>query len=62
MNNVSDAHGWLAEYYYSAGRIKQSVGQLKLAVKASKDSQYELAKFNARLKDVEAILVQLEEL
>ena len=62
MNNVSDAHGWLAEYYYSAGRIKQSVDQLKLAVKASEDSPYELAKFNARLKDVEAILVQLEEL
>ena len=36
MGNISDAHGWLAEYYYSAGRIKQSASQLKLAVKASK--------------------------
>ena len=60
MNKISDAHGWLAEYYYSAGRIKQSVGQLKLAIKASKGSHYQWAKFNARLKDLEATLVQLE--
>ena len=62
MGNISNAHGWLAEYYYSAGRIKQSVSQLKLAVKASKGSQYQLAKFNARLQDMEATLLQLEEL
>ena len=62
MGKISDAHGWLAEYYYSAGRIKQSVVQLKLAVSASKGSQYQLAKFSARLEDVEATLIQLEEL
>jgi predicted Zn-dependent protease len=62
MGKTSDAHSWLAEYYYSAGRMEQAADQLKLAVKAAGGNQYQLAKFNARLQDVEATLAQLEAL
>lgn len=62
MGKTSDAHSWLAEYYYSAGRMEQAADQLKLAVKAAGGNQYQLAKFNARLQDVEATMAQLEAL
>lgn len=60
MGKTSEAHSWFAEYYYSAGRMEQAADQLKLAVKAARGDQYQLAKLNARLQDVEAAIAQLE--
>jgi len=62
MGKTSEAHSWLAEYYYSAGRLEQSIDQLKLAIKSARSNEYQLAKINARLVNVEAALEQLKAL
>jgi len=62
LGQPSDAHGWLGEYYYSAGRFEQSEEQFKLAVKSAKGNQYQLAKLTSRLREVEAMKVLMEEL
>ena len=62
MGNTSEAHSWLAEYYFSAGQMAQAADQLNLAIKAAGGNQYQLARFNARLQDVEMTLAQLEAL
>jgi predicted Zn-dependent protease len=62
MGETSNAHGWLGEYYYSAGRFKQSEEQFKLAVKSARVDQYQLAKLNSRLREVEETKVLMEEL
>ena len=61
MDNNSQAHSWLAEYYYSAGRLKQSVDQLKLAIKFARGDKFQLAKLNSRLHEVETQLKELDE-
>ncbi len=62
MGKPSEAHSWLAEYYYSAGRLEQAIDQLKLAIKSARGNEYQLAKMNARLVNVEAALAQLKAL
>jgi len=62
MGKTSEAHGWLAEYYYSAGRLEQASDQLKLAIKSARGDEYQLAKINARLRNVETTLAELEAL
>ena len=62
LGKTSDAHGWLGEYYYSAGRFEQSEEQFKLAVKSARGDQYQLAKLNSRLREVEATQVLMEAL
>jgi predicted Zn-dependent protease len=62
LGKTSDAHGWLGEYYYSAGRFEQSEEQFKLAVKSARGDQYQLAKLNSRLREVEATQILMEAL
>ncbi len=62
IGDNSQAHSWLAEYYYSAGRLKQSVDQLKLATKFAGGDEYQLAKLNSRLLEVETRLEELDAL
>lgn len=62
VGDKSQAHNWLAEYYYNAGRLKQSADQLKLAAKFARGDKFQLAKINARLRKVEKAIAQLEEL
>ena len=61
MDNNSQAHSWLAEYYYNAGRLKQSVDQLQLAIKFARGDKFQLAKLNSRLREVETQLEELDE-
>lgn len=62
VGDTSQAHNWLAEYYFNAGRLKQSVDQLKLAAKFARGDKFQTAKISSRLRYVEKALEQLEEL
>jgi predicted Zn-dependent protease len=61
MGEKSQSHGWLAEYYYSAGRLEQAADQLRLAAGFAKGDEYQLSKISSRLREVETTLAQLEE-
>jgi beta-barrel assembly-enhancing protease len=62
LGNKSQSHSWLAEYYYSAGRITQATDQLRLAAKFAERDEYLLAKITARLREVELTLALMEEI
>jgi len=62
MGEKSQSHSWLAEYYYSSGRLEQAVDQLRLAADFAKNDEYQLAKISSRLREVEMTLAQMEKL
>ena len=61
MGKKSQAHSWLAEYYYISGRLHLAADQLRIAADFAKGDEYQLAKISSRLRDVEIILAQMEE-
>ncbi|PHS23316.1 MAG: peptidase M48 Ste24p [Methylophaga sp.] len=62
LGDKSQAHSWLAEYYYSSGRLEQAADQLRLAAGFAKSDEFQLAKINSRLRKVEVSLEQMEKL
>ena len=60
MGEKSQSHSWLAEYYYSSGRLEQAADQLRIAGDFSKRDEYQLAKISARLREVEMTLAQMK--
>jgi beta-barrel assembly-enhancing protease len=62
LGHKSQSHSWLAEYYYSAGRITQATDQLRLAAEFAERDEYLLAKITARLREVELTLALMEEM
>ena len=62
MGKRSQSHVWLAEYYYSAGHLGFAVDQLRLATEFAKGDEYQLAKINSKLRNVEITLAQIREL
>jgi predicted Zn-dependent protease len=62
MGQKSQSHSWLAEYYYSSGRLDQALDQLRLAAGFAKNDEYQLAKISSRLREVEMTLAQMEKL
>lgn len=60
--NRVQSHSWLAEYYYSSGRLAGAVDQLRIAAEHARGDEYELAKISARLRNVETQLAELENL
>tara|TARA_R110002050_G_scaffold9504_1_gene33139 strand:+ start:287290 stop:288741 length:1452 start_codon:yes stop_codon:yes gene_type:complete len=62
MGDKSQSHSWLAEYYYSSGRLEQALDQLRIAADFAKNNEYQLAKISSRLREVEMTLAQMEEL
>lgn len=60
MGEKSQSHSWLAEYYYSSGRLEQAADQLRIAADFSKRDEYQLAKISARLREVEMTLAQMK--
>lgn len=59
MGDKSQSHSWLAEYYYSSGRLEQAADQLRIAADFSKRDEYQLAKISSRLREVEMTLAQI---
>ena len=59
LGEKSQAHSWLAEYYYSSGRLEQAADQLRLAAGFAKGDEYQLAKISSRLRDIEVILREI---
>lgn len=62
MGKKSQAHSWLAEYYYGSGRLNQAADQLRIAADFAKGDEYQLAKISSRLREIEITLAQMEEL
>ena len=62
MGEKSQSHSWLAEYYYTSGRLEQAADQLRLAADFAKNDEYQLAKISSRLREVEITLAQMEKL
>lgn len=62
MGEKSQSHSWLAEYYYSSGRLEQAADQLRLAAGFAKKDDYQLAKISSRLREVEMTLAQMEKM
>jgi predicted Zn-dependent protease len=62
MGEKSQSHSWLAEYYYSSGRLEQAADQLRLAAGFAKNDDYQLAKISSRLREVEMTLAQMEKM
>lgn len=62
MGETSDAHKSLGEYYFNAGRLGQAVVQFNLAVKSAQGDQYQLARLNSRLREIEETRALMEEL
>lgn len=62
LGHKSQSHSWLAEYYFSAGRITQATDQLRLAAKFAERDEYLLAKITARLREIELTLALMEEI
>jgi len=60
MGEKSQAHSWLAEYYYSSGRLNQAADQLRIAADYAKGDEYQLAKLSSRLRNVEITLSEME--
>ncbi len=61
MNETSEAHRWLAEYYYQSGHLKFALDQFKLSEKAAIGDRYQEAKVKARIEDVKATQALLKE-
>ena len=61
LGEKSQAHSWLAEYYYASGQLEQSADQLRLAAGFAKNDEFQLAKINSKLRKVEVALAQMEE-
>jgi predicted Zn-dependent protease len=62
LGEKSQAHSWLAEYYYSSGQLEQAADQLRLAASFAKNDEFQLAKINSKLRKVEVSLAQMEKL
>ena len=62
LGEKSQAHSWLAEYYYSSGQLAQAADQLRLAARFAKHDEFQLAKINSKLRKVEVSLAQMEKL
>ena len=62
MGEKSQSHSWLAEYYYTSGRLELAADQLRLAANFAKNDEYQLAKISSRLREVEMTLAQMEKL
>jgi len=62
MGEKSQAHSWLAEYYYKAGRLLLAADQLRLAADLAKGDEFQLAKISSRLREIEMTLERSEEL
>ena len=62
MGEKSQSHSWLAEYYYTSGRLEQAADQLRLAADFAKNDEYQLAKISSRLREVEITLAQMDKL
>ena len=62
LGEKSEAHSWLAEYYYASGQLEQSADQLRLAARFAKNDEFQLAKINSKLRKVEVALDQMEKL
>jgi len=62
MGKESQSHTWLAEYYYTSGRVEQAADQLRIAADFAKGDEYQLAKISSRLREIEITLAQMEEL
>jgi predicted Zn-dependent protease len=60
LGEKSEAHSWLAEYYYASGQLEQSADQLRLAARFAKNDEFQLAKINSKLRKVEVALDQME--
>ncbi len=60
LGDKSQAHNWLAEYYYSSGRLEQAADQLRLAAGFAKGDEFQLAKISARLRTIDIALAQME--
>ena len=54
IGNESEAHRWLAEYYYHAGQLDAAMTQLTLSIAAAGDDRYQLAMLEARQEQVKA--------
>lgn len=61
MGHKSQAHSALAEYYYLSGRLKQAADQLRLAADSARTDEYELAKISSRLRQIETMMLMLEQ-
>jgi len=61
MGKKSQAHSWLAEYYYISGRLEQAADQLRISAGFAKGDEYQLAKISSRLREIEITLAEMEE-
>lgn len=63
MGDNSAYHSWLAEFYFSSGRLEQAADQLRLAASFAKKQrdEYTLSKITARLREVETAISQMKE-
>jgi len=61
MGKKSQAHSWLAEYYYISGRLELAADQLRISASFAKGDEYQLAKISSRLREIEITLAQMEE-
>ena len=58
----ADAHAAMAEHYYLEGQLKSAIQQLETALRQSSLSDFQAAKFAARLKNIKREYVELENL
>ncbi|MFW5451763.1 MAG: M48 family metalloprotease [Methylophagaceae bacterium] len=61
LGEKSQSHSWLAEYYYSSGRLEQAADQLRIAANFAKGDEYQLSKISSKLRELEITMAQLEE-
>jgi predicted Zn-dependent protease len=59
LGEKSQSHSWLAEYYYSSGRLELAADQLRIAADFSKRDEYQLAKISSRLREFEMTLAKM---
>jgi predicted Zn-dependent protease len=62
MGEKGESHSWFAEFYYTAGRLREAADQLRLAADFAKRDEYLLAKITARLREVENVMALMEEI
>ena len=61
MGRKSEAHRWLAEYYYQSGLLKAAADQLRLAAESAGHDEYQRAQIASRLREVENALAEMEQ-
>lgn len=61
MGQKSQSHIWLAEHYYSSGRLMQAADQLRIAADYARGNEFELAKISSRLRQVETDIAMMEQ-